>query len=104
MPDDRILDTCWQGFTLKAMEREKFIPGVFGNGQSESDIRYKKLSQLCGIMPADKTPVTLPDNARQWYCPSLQEWSLQEQGRQKWALGASRDEEREAGFGFQKLP
>ncbi|GFV84730.1 hypothetical protein TNCV_4297121 [Trichonephila clavipes] len=40
--DDRILDTSLQCFTLKAMERENLDPGVFGNVQSESYIRYKR--------------------------------------------------------------
>ncbi|PRD33007.1 UNVERIFIED_CONTAM: hypothetical protein NCL1_18729 [Trichonephila clavipes] len=52
-PDYRIFDTSWQGFTLKAVERESMVPCVPGNGQSESDIPYKKLSQLYRIMPDD---------------------------------------------------
>ncbi|GFW20771.1 hypothetical protein TNCV_1049921 [Trichonephila clavipes] len=28
MPDDSILDTLWQGLTLKALERENLVPGL----------------------------------------------------------------------------
>ncbi|PRD35587.1 UNVERIFIED_CONTAM: hypothetical protein NCL1_11149 [Trichonephila clavipes] len=35
------------------MKRENLVSEVFGNEQSESDIRYKKLLQLCLIMPDD---------------------------------------------------
>ncbi|GFV78642.1 uncharacterized protein TNCV_1889481 [Trichonephila clavipes] len=53
MPDDHILDASWHGLTLKEMKRENLVSEVFGNEQSESDIRYKKLLQLCLIMPDD---------------------------------------------------
>ncbi|GFV16633.1 hypothetical protein TNCV_4418201 [Trichonephila clavipes] len=59
VPKDSISDSFRQGFTLKAMERENLASGVFGNGQSESDIRYKKASQLCRIMPNDHILDTL---------------------------------------------
>ncbi|GFW33741.1 hypothetical protein TNCV_4051901 [Trichonephila clavipes] len=46
-------DKPWHGLTLKALKRKNLILGVFCDGQSESDIRYEKLSQLCRIMPDD---------------------------------------------------
>ncbi|GFS57829.1 hypothetical protein TNCV_2909211 [Trichonephila clavipes] len=47
MPDDRILEEPWHGFNLKPLECENMVHDVFLDSQSESDILYEKLLQLC---------------------------------------------------------
>ncbi|GFX39130.1 hypothetical protein TNCV_359441 [Trichonephila clavipes] len=108
MPEDRILDTPWQGLTLNVLKPENLVSGVFRDGQSEYPIgeitvtlsdNSARLSTTCTVAEAYlKSHGIMPDYPN----APFQGLNLQAQERRKSPTFTGT--KRESEIRFQRLP